>query len=156
MANVTSSNIDSIKRVALYAKIGGHYEDALVNVKCMLELIRDLATKYGYQVVKSYGDYGCKNNNGIGDYGGFNQLMKDAKKGAFDLIITMSIMRFASNTVKTIEIVNELKKLGIEVYFEKEKIHSFSPNAEHILNLIYSMSKEEQTSILEVSKKWQK
>ena len=40
-----------------------------------------------------------------------------------DLIITKSIKRFSRNTVDFLEVCNELKTLGVEVYFELENLY---------------------------------
>ena len=44
--------------------------------------------------------------------------------GKIDLIITKSISRFARNTVDTLTTVRKLIERGIEVFFEKENIHT--------------------------------
>ena len=49
----------------------------------------------------------------------FQRLLNDCKQGKIDMIITKSISRFARNTLTVLETVRELKKLRIDVYFEK-------------------------------------
>lgn len=44
-----------------------------------------------------------------------------ALRGGTDIILTKSISRFARNTVDTLQTVRELKAVGVEVRFEKEK-----------------------------------
>ena len=56
----------------------------------------------------------------------FQRLLNDCKQGKIDMIITKSISRFARKTLTVLETFRELKKLGIDVYFEKENIHSLS------------------------------
>ena len=63
----------------------------------------------------------------------FQRLLEDCKQGKIDMIITKSISRFARNTLTVLETVRELKKLGIDVYFEKENIHSLSEEGELML-----------------------
>lgn len=47
-----------------------------------------------------------------------------ARAGKVDLILTKSISRFARNTTVVLEVVRELKLLGVEVQFEKDNISS--------------------------------
>lgn len=79
----------------------------------------------------------------------FQRLLNDCKQGKIDMIITKSISRFARNTLTVLETVRELKKLGIDVYFEKENIHSLSEEGELMLTLLSSFAQEESLSVSE-------
>ena len=52
----------------------------------------------------------------------FMQMIEDAKKGEFDLIVTREVCRFARNTVDTLVMTRELKNYGVEVYFVEDNI----------------------------------
>ena len=77
----------------------------------------------------------------------FQQLLEDCRKGKIDLILTKSISRFGRNTVELLETVRELKRLGISVSFEKEKIDTLTAEGELLLTLLASMAQEESQSI---------
>lgn len=77
----------------------------------------------------------------------FQQLLEDCRKGKIDLILTKSISRFGRNTVELLETVRELKRLGISVRFEKEKIDTLTAEGELLLTLFASMAQEESQSI---------
>ncbi|HFE9656213.1 TPA: recombinase family protein [Streptococcus agalactiae] len=77
----------------------------------------------------------------------FQQLLEDCRKGKIDLILTKSISRFGRNTVELLETVRELKRLGISVRFEKEKIDTLTAEWELLLTLLASMAQEESQSI---------
>ena len=79
----------------------------------------------------------------------FQRLISDCKQGKVDMIITKSISRFARNTLTVLETVRELKSLGIDVYFEKENIHSMSEEGELMLTLLSSFAQEESLSVSE-------
>ena len=79
----------------------------------------------------------------------FQRLLEDCKQEKIDMIITKSISRFARNTLTVLETVRELKKLGIDVYFEKENIHSLSEEGELMLTLLSSFAQEESLSVSE-------
>lgn len=84
----------------------------------------------------------------------FQKLLSECRAGHIDLIITKSISRFARNTVTLLETVRELKKLGVDVFFEEQNIHSISPDGEFMLTLLGSYAQEESYSASE-NKKWQ-
>ena len=79
----------------------------------------------------------------------FQRLLADCRAGLIDMVITKSITRFARNTVTTLETVRELKLLGVDVYFERENIHSMSGEGELMLTILASYAQEESRSVSE-------
>ena len=79
----------------------------------------------------------------------FQRMLADCKAGKIDMIITKSISRFARNTVTLLETVRELKNLGVDVWFEKENIHSISGDGELMLTILASFAQEESLSVSE-------
>jgi DNA invertase Pin-like site-specific DNA recombinase len=79
----------------------------------------------------------------------FQKLLTDCRAGQIDLVLTKSIARFARNTVVMLKTVRELKGLGIDVYFEKENIHSISGDGELMLTILASYAQEESYSVSE-------
>ncbi len=79
----------------------------------------------------------------------FQCMLTECKNGKIDMIITKSISRFARNTVTLLETVRELKNLGVDVWFEKENIHSISGDGELMLTILASFAQEESRSVSE-------
>lgn len=73
----------------------------------------------------------------------FQVMMKDARAGKIDLILTKSISRLARNTVDLLTTCRELKRIGVEVKFEKENISTFSADGELMLTLLASFAQAE-------------
>ena len=73
----------------------------------------------------------------------FMAMMQDARDGKLDEIHTKSVSRFARNTVQLLEAVRELRDLGVEVYFEKENIHTFEPTSEVFLTIAASIAEND-------------
>jgi DNA invertase Pin-like site-specific DNA recombinase len=79
----------------------------------------------------------------------FQRMLTDCRAGKIDMVITKSITRFARNTLTTLETVRELKNLGVDVFFEKENIHSVSGDGELMLSILASYAQEESRSASE-------
>ena len=79
----------------------------------------------------------------------FQRMLADCRAGKIDMVITKSISRFARNTLMTLETVRELKVLGVDVFFEKEKVHSLSSDGEFMLSILASYAQEESLSVSE-------
>ena len=69
------------------------------------------------------------------------------------MVITKSVTRLARNTVTVLETARELKSLGIDIYFEKENIHTMSSDGELMLTLLATFAQEESWSASE-NQKW--
>ena len=79
----------------------------------------------------------------------FQRLLSDCRAGKIDMVITKALSRFARNTVIMLETVRELKALGIDVFFERENIHSLSGDGELLLTILASYAQEESRSVSE-------
>lgn len=67
-------------------------------------------------------------------------MLEDAEAGKIDIILAKSIQRFARNTVDLLRTVRHLKELGIEVWFEKENIHTMSGDGELMMTILSSFA----------------
>jgi DNA invertase Pin-like site-specific DNA recombinase len=79
----------------------------------------------------------------------FNRMIRDARAGRIDLIITKSISRFVRNTADCLETVRQLKELGVAVFFERENINTLSAESELLMTVLASVAQEESRSTSE-------
>lgn len=77
----------------------------------------------------------------------FQRMLQDCRLGKIDLILTKSVTRFARNTVDSIKVIRELKKLGVEIYFEKERVSTLSEKSEQLLTILSSIAQAESENI---------
>lgn len=78
---------------------------------------------------------------------GFQQMIDDCRQGKIDVIHTKSISRFARNTLLVLEVSQELKSLGVDIFFEEQNIHTLSNEGEMILSVLASLAEEELDSM---------
>lgn len=83
----------------------------------------------------------------------FNRLMRDSRDGQIDMIITKSLSRFGRNTLDCLNCIRELKALRVDVYFEKENIHTMRSEGEMLLTLISAVAQSESLALSE-NVKW--
>ena len=62
-----------------------------------------------------------------------------------DIIFTKSVQRFARNAEELLKHVRALREKGIEVYFEKENIHTLNPDSELYLTIAAAIAEEDLT-----------
>jgi len=74
-------------------------------------------------------------------------MIRDAKAGKIDKIVTKSISRFARNIQTSINIARELKAIGVEIYFDNEHISTLDPSSEMLFTISAVMAQEESRHI---------
>ena len=139
--------VNKKKRVAAYARVSQN-SDILKNsfanqVNYYSNLIKN---NPNFEYVGVYSDFAIS-GTGIRKRDGFNGLIEEAKAGKIDIILTKSISRFARNTVDLLKTVRELKSIGVEIRFEKEKINSLSSDGELLLSLLAAFAQSESESM---------
>lgn len=137
------------KKVAAYARVSRDTERLMHSVSAQVSYYSTLIQKnpeWDYAGV--YADCGISGTD-ISRRDEFRRMLEDCEAGKIDIILTKSISRFARNTVDLLETIRHLKNLGIEVRFEKERIHSLSEDGELMLSLLASFAQEESRSISE-------
>ena len=77
---------------------------------------------------------------------GFQRMIRDAMDGKIDKILVKSISRFGRNSLEAQTYVHKLKEKGVEVFFEREGISSFNPQADMVFNLLTAVAQEESRS----------
>ena len=65
----------------------------------------------------------------------FQKMLRKCRQKKIDLILVRSVSRFARCMAESLNIVRELRELGVEVIFEKEDIHTLDPNSDMLLSM---------------------
>jgi len=139
-------------RVAAYARVSSDKDAAFHSLEAQTEYYEDyVAAHPDWELVSIYSDNGISGT--IINRPEFQRMLEDCRAGKIDLVVTKSVTRFARNTIVLLETVRELKRLGVDCYFEKEDMHSISPDGELLLTLLAMYAEEEARSASE-NQKW--
>lgn len=137
----------NIKKVCAYARVSTDSEEQITSYNSQI--------KYYSEKIKSNPDWtfaGIYADEGISGTQAknrteFMRMIDDAKKGKIDIILAKSISRFARNTIDTLKYVRYLREHKVDVYFEKENIHTLSLENEMFLTLFSAFAQAESESI---------
>ena len=142
-------NLKQRKKVAAYARVSMESERMHHSLSAQVSYYSSLIQKNpDWEYAGVYADYGIS-GTGMKKRQEFLRMLEDAEAGKIDIILTKSIQRFARNTVDLLRTVRHLKELGIEVWFEKENIHTMSGDGELMMTILASFAQEESRSISE-------
>lgn len=141
-----------ITRVAAYARVSSDKDAAFHSLEAQTEYYEQyVAAHPGWQLVGIYSDNGISGTTI--NRPEFQRMLQDCRDGKIDLIVTKSVTRFARNTVILLGTIRELKRLGVDTYFEKEDMHSISPDGELLVTLLAMYAEEEARSASE-NQRW--
>lgn len=74
-------------------------------------------------------------------------MLRLCRSGKIDLILTKSVKRFSRNTLEFLEVCQELKTLGVEVYFELENLYLSNPSSMLLLTIFSSLAQAESENL---------
>lgn len=139
----TKSIYDIPLRVTYYARVSSESDEQLNSLDNQIAYYEDLIRRNrAWTYIQGYVDEGL---SGISTKKRkhFNEMIADAKEGAFDLIITKEISRFARNTLDSLQYTRELLGWGVGVFFQNDNINTLDEDAELRLTIMSSIAQDE-------------
>ena len=131
-----------MKRAVLYCRVSTgdqHLETQLLD-------LRELAKQRGLEIVREYSDIisGAKSKRP-----GLDQLMSDARRHRFDVVLVAAFDRIARNVRHFLDVLDELNHLGIQFISLRENIDTGGPLGRAMLTIIGAISELERSLIVE-------
>ena len=130
-------------RVGIYARVST--TDQSTDSQ-LLDLKRYVSER-GWDIFKEYVDEGISGSTDSRP--ALNQLMNDAKKRRFDVVLVWRFDRFARSTKHLILALEEFKNLGIDFISFQENIDTSSPLGSAIFTIISAVAQLERDIIAE-------
>lgn len=134
-------------RVAAYTRVSSDSDDQLNSFAAQNRYYAELISgKAEWRMVDIYADEGITGTSAA-KREDFQRMMADCRRGLIGQILVKSISRFARNTKDCLEAVRELKKLGVNVRFEREGIDTANVSSELITAIYAAFAQKESESI---------
>lgn len=131
-----------MKRAALYLRVSTvdqHPETQLYD-------LRALAEQRGFEIVMEYTD---KISGVKAKRAGLDQLLADARRRRFDLVIVWAFDRIARSVRHLIEVLDELNRLEVEFISFRENIDTGGPLGRAVVVIIGAIAELERNLIIE-------
>jgi DNA invertase Pin-like site-specific DNA recombinase len=131
-----------VKRAVLYMRVSSVDQ----HPETQLNDLRQMAAQRGYQIIQEYTDRisGVKARRpGLGD------LMRDARRGRFDVVLVWACDRIARSTRHFLEVLDEFNRLNIEFVSFRESIDTSGPLGRAIVVIIGAIAELERNLIVE-------
>ena len=134
-----------IIRAAVYCRVSSNKRIQMHSVEAQQEYYIDYFKRNSqYTCVGIYTDFASGLN--ISSRKGFQKMINDCKRGKIDIIITKSISRFSRNTYDFLVIIRTLKKLGVDIFFQNEKIYMSEQKGEFMMTVFEAVAQQESVN----------
>ncbi len=131
-----------MRRAALYVRVS----TADQNLDSQLLDLRAMAGQRKLEIVAEYSD---KISGAKSKRPGLDQLMADARRGKFDVLLIWAFDRIARSTRHFLEVLDELNHLNIEFVSFRENIDTGGPLGRAMIVIIGSIAELERNLIKE-------
>lgn len=139
-------------RVAPYCRVSTETEEQQtsydIQVKAYTEQIK---AHEDWELVKVFADDGISGTSKK-HRDDFNEMVEMALTGKIDMIITKSVSRFARNTVDALDTIRRLRAKGVDIFFEKDNVHTLSQKGDFLITILSSQAEAESYNISEAVK----
>ena len=132
-----------MKRTAVYVRVSTIDQ----HPETQLHDLRQFAAQRGLHIVQEYTDHGFSGTKARRP--ALDQLMEDARRRKFDVLLVWSIDRLARSTKHLLQTLDELNGLGIQFVSQREAIDTEGPLGRAIVVIVSAMAELERCVIIE-------
>jgi DNA invertase Pin-like site-specific DNA recombinase len=111
------------KRAAIYVRVSTDRQ----TVENQLRELRQIAERRGWEVVKEYDDAGISGSKGRNDRPGLDEMLKDAQRRRFDVVMAWAIDRLGRSLIDLLGTIQQLESCGVDLYLDQQAIDTTTP-----------------------------
>ena len=131
-----------MKRAALYMRVSTVDQ----HPETQLHDLRTMAAQRGYEIVHEYTD---KISGAKAKRPGLEELLHDARRHRFDILLIWAFDRIARSTRHLLEVLDELNRLNVEFISFRENIDTGGPLGRAMVVIIGAIAELERNLIIE-------
>ena len=130
-------------RVTFYARVSTDQDEQINSLENQVQYYTELIqSRPNWRFVPGYVDEGISGGS-TKKRDNFNRMIRDAKAGMFDFIITKEISRFSRSTLDSIRYTQELLDYNVGVFFENDNINTLDTDREFRLVIMAGVAQDE-------------
>ena len=134
-------------RVVAYCRVSTKEEEQLNSYENQLKHYTEaINANPDWEFVGIFADKGISGTS-VKNRDEFNKMIRLCKRGKVDMIMVKAISRFARNTVDCLKYTRLLKDIGVDVFFEEQKLHSTQPGAELYITIYGCLAQSESENL---------
>ena len=134
-----------MKRVAVYTRVS---TDAQTTENQQREL-ENVIRQRGWETVEVYTDHGISGAKGREQRPAFDNLIKDATRGKFDIIVAWSVDRLGRSLKDLLGFLTEIHALGVGLYLHQQAVDTTTPAGRALFQMMGVFAEFERAMIRE-------
>ena len=136
-------------RVTFYARVSTEKDEQINSLDNQIQYYTELIqSKPNWTYIEGYIDEGISGTS-TKKRDSFNRMIRDAKAGRFDFIITKEISRFSRSTLDSIKYTQELLEHDVGVLFQNDNINTLDSDSEFRLVVMAGVAQDEVRKLSE-------
>ena len=131
------------KRAAIYVRVSTDKQ----TVENQLRELRQIAERRGWQVVEEYHDAGISGSKGRDQRPGLDQMLKDASRRRFDVVMAWAIDRLGRSLIDLLGTIQALEACGCDLYLDQQAIDTTTPAGKLMFQVTGAFAEFERSMI---------
>ena len=131
------------KRAAIYVRVSTDKQ----TVENQVAALRQIAERRGWEVVEQYSDAGISGSKGRDGRPGLDQMLKDASRRKFDVIMAWAIDRLGRSLIDLLGTIQTLEACGVDLYLDQQSIDTTTPAGKLMFQVCGAFAEFERSMI---------
>jgi DNA invertase Pin-like site-specific DNA recombinase len=131
------------KRAAIYVRVSTDKQ----TVENQLRELRQIAERRGWEVVTEYHDAGISGAKGRDDRPGLDEMLKDAQRRRFDVVMAWAIDRVGRSLIDLLGTIQTLEACGVDLYLDQQAIDTTTPTGRLMFQITGAFAEFERSMI---------
>ena len=127
--------MNTTKRAVCYLRVSTKEQETL-NQRRLLE---EVANQRGWEIISFYEDDGIS-GDGKKSRRAFNQLLKDATQGKFDVVMAYDVSRVSRNLSQLITFLNTMSDTNVAAYLHLQQVSTDTPAGRMLVEVCGAMA----------------
>jgi DNA invertase Pin-like site-specific DNA recombinase len=141
MAVLTEADMQ--KRAAIYVRVSTDKQ----TVENQLRELHRIAERRGWEVLKEYRDAGISGSKGREARPGLDELLKDAQRRRFDVVMAWAIDRLGRSLIDLLGTIQTLEHYGVDLYLDQQAIDTTTPAGRLMFQITGAFAEFERSMI---------
>jgi DNA invertase Pin-like site-specific DNA recombinase len=133
----------TVKRAALYVRVSTDAQ----TVENQIRELKEVAERRGWEVVQVYSDAGISGSKGRANRPGLDQMLKDASRRKFDIVMAWAIDRVGRSLIDLLHTIQHLEACGADLYLDQQAIDTTTPMGKLVFQVTGAFAEFERSMI---------
>ena len=131
------------KRAAIYVRVSTDKQ----TVENQSAKLTEIAQARGWQIVATFNDAGISGAKGRKDRPGLDAMLKEAQRGAFDVVMAWSIDRVGRSLIDLLGTIQHLEACKVDLYLDQQALDTTTPTGKLMFQVTGAFAEFERSMI---------